>query len=212
MAAAEIDLSARTVSGDVAVRAGTLRGLRASTTSGDLKIAGRFSSEGAFAAETVSGDGLVAPVGDVTIEMTTVTGDLNSDVEGRTEGGRGHRSVVIGSHGPVMTFRSLSGDLRITRPAAIEPTEAVDSAAETSAETPAPNAEEEAPAATSERVVAPIVPDPAPDGTRHDHGSLDADPKRPRSHLHRTRPVNQPKLPSPTTLRRQLRRAAMKPG
>ena len=111
MAAAEIDLSARTVSGDVAVRAGTLRGLRASTTSGDLKIAGRFSSEGAFAAETVSGDGLVAPVGDVTIEMTTVTGDLNSDVEGRTEGGRGHRSVVIGSHGPVMTFRSLSGDL-----------------------------------------------------------------------------------------------------
>ncbi len=65
VAPAEIDLSARTVSGDLEVRAGSLPRLRASTTSGDMKVAGRFSGEGPFTMETVSGDALVAPVGDV---------------------------------------------------------------------------------------------------------------------------------------------------
>jgi hypothetical protein len=161
VAVAEIDLSARTVSGDVEVRAGTLRGLRASTTSGDLKIAGRFSSDGAFAVDTVSGDGLVAPVGDLKVEMTTVTGDLHSDLEARTEGGRGHRSVVIGSRGPVMTFRSLSGDLRITRPVAIEPTEAAETA-DAATPTPEPDAERETAGATAQRAPAPVVADADP--------------------------------------------------
>ena len=123
VAAAEIDLSARTVSGDLEVRAGSLPRLRASTTSGDMKVAGRFSGEGPFTMETVSGDALVAPVGDVQIEMTTVTGDLRSDVGGRPEGGRGHRRLSIGTGGPLMTFRSLSGDLRVTRSVVLSPSE-----------------------------------------------------------------------------------------
>ena len=123
VAAADIDLSARTVSGDLEVRAGSLPRLRASTTSGDMKVAGRFSGEGPFTMETVSGDALVAPVGDVQIEMTTVTGDLRSDVGGRPEGGRGHRRLSIGTGGPLMTFRSLSGDLRVTRSVVLSPSE-----------------------------------------------------------------------------------------
>jgi hypothetical protein len=181
VAVAEIDLSARTVSGDVEVRAGTLRGLRASTTSGDLKIAGRFSSDGAFAVDTVSGDGLIAPVGDLTIEMTTVTGDLHSEVEARTEGGRGHRSIVIGSRGPVMTFRSLSGDLQIARPVAIEPTQpaATAEAADAVEAPPARDAEPETAPAASHPAPPPVVPDPDPTqrGTTATHWTApDAEP------------------------------------
>ena len=115
VASGELDLSARTVSGDLEVRAASLPSLRASTTSGDLKVAGRFSGEGPFAIDTVSGDALLAPVGDVRIEMTTITGDLRSELDGRLEGGRGRRSLAIGSGGPLMTFRSLSGALRVVR-------------------------------------------------------------------------------------------------
>lgn len=111
----EADVAVRTVSGDVALRAGTLRSLRATTTSGDLKVAGRLAGPGPFGVETVSGDALLALAGDVTIEMTTMSGDLRSEVEGRQMGGRGHRSLSIGTGGPLLAVRSMSGDLRVVR-------------------------------------------------------------------------------------------------
>jgi len=103
------------VSGGVELRAGTLRSLHATTTSGDLKIAGRLAGPGPYGVESVSGDALLAPAGDVTIEMTTMSGDLRSEVEGRQTGGRGHRSLSIGTGGPLVTVRSMSGDLRVVR-------------------------------------------------------------------------------------------------
>lgn len=116
----EADVAMRTVSGDVELRAGTLRSLRSTTTSGDLKVAGRLFGSGPFSVETVSGDALIAPAGDVRIEMTTMSGDLRSDVGGRAEGDRGRRSVSIGTGGPLLTFRSMSGDLRVVRPTRID--------------------------------------------------------------------------------------------
>ena len=113
-------LSARTVSGDLEVRASTLPSLRASTTSGDLKIAGRLEGAGPFTIETVSGDALLAPAGDARIEMTSITGDLRSELLGRSEGGRGRRTLVLGSGQPTVTFRSMSGDLRIVRPQPVQ--------------------------------------------------------------------------------------------
>ncbi len=115
----DADASLRTVSGDVGLRAATLRSLVVSTTSGDLKIAGRLVGPGPFGVETVSGDGLFAPAGDLRIEMTTMSGDLRSDVEAQAEGGRGRRSLAIGTGGPLFTFRSMSGDLRVVRPTAV---------------------------------------------------------------------------------------------
>jgi hypothetical protein len=106
----------RTVSGDVELRAGTLLSLEAATTSGDLKIAGRLAGAGPFSIVTVSGDTLLAPAGDLRIEMATLSGDLHSDVGGRSEGGRGRRSFTIGSGGPLVSVRSLSGDLKVVRP------------------------------------------------------------------------------------------------
>ena len=109
----------RTVSGDIELRAGTLRSLVMSSTSGDLKVAGRLAGPGPFGIETVSGDGLLAPAGDLRIEMTTMSGDLRSEVDAPAQGGRGRRSVVIGSNGPLLTFRSMSGDLRVVRPSPV---------------------------------------------------------------------------------------------
>jgi hypothetical protein len=123
----EVDISAtgetamtiKTVSGDVELRAATLTVLEATTTSGDLRIAGRLAGPGPFAIVTVSGDTLLAPAGDLRIEMATLSGDMRSKVGGRTEGSRGHRSLVVGAGGPLVSLRSLSGDLLVVPPTPI---------------------------------------------------------------------------------------------
>jgi hypothetical protein len=115
-ATGEAAVTIKTVSGDVDLRADTLTSLEAGTTSGDIRIAGRLAGPGPFAIVTVSGDTLLAPVGDVRIEMATLSGDLRSELDGRSEGGRGRRSLTVGSGGPLVNVRSLSGDLRVVRP------------------------------------------------------------------------------------------------
>jgi DUF4097 and DUF4098 domain-containing protein YvlB len=119
IAGGEADVSLRTVSGDVELRAGTLRSLQATTTSGDLKVAGRLAGPGPFSIVTVSGDALLAPVGDVRVEMATLSGDLHSELAGTLAGGAGRRSLSIGSGGPRVEFRSMSGDLTVVRPTPI---------------------------------------------------------------------------------------------
>ncbi len=118
-ATGEAEVSVRTVSGDVALRAATLRSLQAATTSGDLKVAGRLLGPGPFKIMTVSGDMLLAPAGDVRVEMATLSGDLQSELDGLTETRRGHRSLRVGSGEPLVEFRSLSGDLSVVRPMAV---------------------------------------------------------------------------------------------
>lgn len=118
-ATGEAQVTIRSVSGDVECRAATLTSLQLATTSGDIKVAGRLAGDGPFGIETVSGDGLLAPAGDVRIEMTTLTGDLSSDLVGQQVNERGRRSLTIGTGHPVLTFRSMSGDLHVVRPMAI---------------------------------------------------------------------------------------------
>ncbi len=119
VATGEAEVSVRTMSGDVALRAGTLRSLQATTTSGDLKVAGRLLGPGPFKIMTVSGDMLLAPAGDVRVEMATLSGDLASELDGLTETRRGHRSLRVGSGEPLVEFRSMSGDLSVVRPTAV---------------------------------------------------------------------------------------------
>jgi putative adhesin/SHOCT-like protein len=111
----EADVNLRTLSGDVELRAGTLRSLRVNSTSGDLKAAGRLAGPGPFTIESVSGDVLLAPAGDLRIELQTVSGDLLSDIEGVTDHGRGRRSIAIGTGGPLLIVRSTSGDVRVVQ-------------------------------------------------------------------------------------------------
>jgi len=148
----------RTVSGDVEIRAATVRSLTVSTTSGDLKLAGHLAGPGPFAIETVSGDGLLAPAGDVRIEMTTLSGDLSSNIGDRVQGGRGHRSLSVGTGGPSLTFRSMSGDLRVVRPSAVPSPSRADRKAPPPAPPAAPQAPEPSPAVATDEP----IPMPAP--------------------------------------------------
>jgi len=123
-AAGEADVNLRTLSGDVELRAGTLRSLRVNSTSGDLKAAGRLAGPGPFSIESVSGDVLLAPAGDLRIELQTVSGDLHSDIEGVMDHGRGRRSIAIGSGGPLLSVRSTSGDVRVVQAVPVNGTKA----------------------------------------------------------------------------------------
>jgi hypothetical protein len=114
------DIAARSVSGDVAIRAGALSALQVTTTSGDVGVAGRLAGHGPFAIETVSGDGLLEPSGDIEVEMSSVTGDLSSDLDARPVSGHGRGTLMVGSGGPILTFRSMSGDLHVGRRAAAD--------------------------------------------------------------------------------------------
>lgn len=112
---------ARTVSGELSILAGALDALRVITTSGDVHVAGRFAGPGPFGIETVSGDAVLAPAGGLRVLATTVTGDSRSDLPSSQEGPRGQRSLVIGEGGATLTFRSMSGDLRVVRAVPLGP-------------------------------------------------------------------------------------------
>ena len=114
-AVAPSKLTIRTVSGDVAIRAGTIEGLEAATTSGDIRVAGRLDDAGFFAIETVSGDAILAPASGVRIEAASVTGDIRSDLEAHIQRDGGRQAIEVGSGGPTVSFRSMSGDLRVVR-------------------------------------------------------------------------------------------------
>ena len=88
------DLSARTVSGDLAAPGRDHRDARGvTTTSGDIRIAGPARGPGPFAIEIVSGDALLALAGDVRVELQTVAGDIRSEIRGddREPVGDAHR-------------------------------------------------------------------------------------------------------------------------
>ncbi len=108
-----IEIQLRSVSGDVAVRAASIARLHVSSTSGDMHIAGRFDGDGPYVLHAVSGDTVLAPLGDVRVEARTITGDVRSEIPARTEEVPGGRSIIIGGKGPTIDVRSTSGDVRL---------------------------------------------------------------------------------------------------
>lgn len=114
-AAGACTVDARSVSGDLAVRGDTVGSIRLSTTSGDVRVDGRLAGPGPFAVETVSGDTVLAPTGSLRVTVKSVAGNVRSDIEATTEGGRGSRTLVVGQGGPTLTIHSISGDVRLVR-------------------------------------------------------------------------------------------------
>jgi DUF4097 and DUF4098 domain-containing protein YvlB len=155
-ASGEAAMTVRTVSGDLDLRAATLSGLDVTSMSGDVSVAGRLAGNGPFRVETVSGDALLAPAGDLRIEMTTVSGDLRSEIGGTTQGGRGRRTLVVGDTGPTLSFRSMSGDLRVVRAIRVE--------SEKASQEPAPPAEPPAPPPAPAAPTEPTLPPRAVEG------------------------------------------------
>jgi hypothetical protein len=163
-ASGEAAMTVRTVSGDVEIRAATITSLEAATTSGDIHVAARLAGPGPFAIVTVSGDALLAPAGDVRIEMATLSGDLHSELAGRPGGGRGRRSLEVGTGGPLVTVRSMSGDLSVVPPELADARD--DQQGSDSRRAPVAVGAPMAPAAPVRPVLAPVSPPlPAPPPT-----------------------------------------------
>lgn len=123
-AALDTALAARTVSGDVELNAPRIRGLRMSSMSGSLRVAGEFVGSGPFEVETVSGPTILATDGPIRIDARTISGDVSSDRAATGDSLSGRRILDVGAGGPTFTFRSMSGGVRVTsRPSGWRPAE-----------------------------------------------------------------------------------------
>ena len=158
VATGELRLRARTVSGDLEVRAGRLAEVSAITTSGDLAIAGELAPDGIHKVETVSGDTILALAGGARIEVSTVTGDVSADVPHRSERVEGRRVVVVGDGRARLVASTMSGDVHIVKARAhdvpIEPVPALAPPAAAPAPEPAPE-----PASVSDAAIAAAYDD-----------------------------------------------------
>lgn len=110
---AAMALDGRTVSGDLSAVAPRFEELRAVTVSGDVELEGALQQGPAHRVETVSGDLNLGLVGDLTLEVRGLSSDVDVDVPHRSEGSRDRRRYVVGSGGPELSFRSMSGDVSV---------------------------------------------------------------------------------------------------
>lgn len=157
-----LELRARTISGDLSVRAAVLRRAEIGTTSGDVRIDARLAGTGPFGIASVSGDATIVARSGLRVEGHTVTGDLRSEVDHRIERAPGRKVLMVGEGAVALAFKSVSGDLRVVRPRdelapppAVEvPVPPVAPAAPTASATPTAPAAPAAPAAPS----APFAP------------------------------------------------------
>jgi hypothetical protein len=102
----KLELSSTTTSGDVQVEAQLIDFLRIKSVSGDVRLAGRLSEGPRHTVETVSGDLSVKSAGGLTLEPSRAI-----DI------GRGGRQpIVVGDGRAQLTFRSMSGDPRVSGP------------------------------------------------------------------------------------------------
>ncbi|TAK00202.1 MAG: hypothetical protein EPO36_09535 [Chloroflexota bacterium] len=116
VAAGALDLRARTISGDLAVRGPSLGRAEIGTTSGDVRIDADLNGGGPYGIETVSGDATIVGRMGLRIESRTVTGEVRSELAHRRESGPGRKQLIVGDGNVPFTFRSVSGDLRVTTP------------------------------------------------------------------------------------------------
>ena len=110
-----VSLTARTVSGDINASAPSFTKVQARMMSGSIRVAGQLVGEGPFAIDSVSGDASLELDGPARIEGTAVSGGVRTDLPHRAGGRPGLRTVEIGDGGPRVSFKTISGDLRVTR-------------------------------------------------------------------------------------------------
>ena len=111
-----IEITGKTISGDVSLRAPRLTRLELTTTSGDVRVDADFTGKGPFAIRSISGDATLVARGGIQVEAQTVTGDLSSALAAKMESGPGRRLMVVGKATTTLTFKSVSGDLAVVEP------------------------------------------------------------------------------------------------
>ena len=106
-------VTGRTVSGDLRLTAPLLDGLDLASTSGDIRVEGELRAGGKHVIASVSGDVQLETRSPVRIETRTIAGDVQSTGPHRTEGGRGRRTVVLGTGSVPVEIRTTSGDISV---------------------------------------------------------------------------------------------------
>jgi len=113
LGAEPISLDVHSVSGDIRARAPRFDRVAVETISGDAELGGTFGVEAAHVITTVSGDVELAVGGGLTIEVKTVSGDVECNHPDRREGDGRRRPLVIGDGGARLAIRSMSGDVEV---------------------------------------------------------------------------------------------------
>lgn len=113
---APVELTGKSISGDVRVRVPRMRRLEMQTTSGDVYLDAQLDGNGPFSLRSISGDVTIIGRSGMRIEAQTVTGDLESDLPSKRESSLGRKVLVVGRPGPTLSFQSVSGDLHIAEP------------------------------------------------------------------------------------------------
>ena len=113
VAGGPIELKARSVSGDLTLRAPRFDALAASTTSGDVRIDGALGEAGEHVISSVSGDVELVTPSAVRVDTQSITGDVRAGGTIRSEGKRGRRVMVVGAGAVDVSIRTTSGDIRL---------------------------------------------------------------------------------------------------
>ena len=113
---APLDLSTKSISGDIRVRVPRVRHLDIGTTSGDIWLDAEMAGDGPFALRSISGDVTIVGRSGLRVEAETITGDLSSELAHKRESMPGRRVLTVGRPGPTLAFRSVSGDLQVVQP------------------------------------------------------------------------------------------------
>jgi hypothetical protein len=113
VAEAPVSWTARTISGDVEIDAPRLERTSISTVSGDVEIASAFAPGGDHVVTTTSGDVELAVEGGVTIDVRTVSGDVDRDHPDLREHASRRDPLVIGNGAARLAVRTLSGDIEV---------------------------------------------------------------------------------------------------
>lgn len=129
LTAEPISLEVHSLSGDVRARAPRFERVAIETISGDAELAGAFGAEAHHAVSTVSGNVELAVLGGLTLEVKTISGDVDCHHPNRREGDGRKQPLVIGNGAARLVVRSMSGDVEV-RPGPSGPSE--DDAAEAS--------------------------------------------------------------------------------
>ena len=127
---APLDMTLKSVSGDIGVRVPSIRRLDLGTTSGDIRLDAELTGSGPFAMRSISGDATIVGRMGFRVEDETITGDLSSDQPSKRESHPGRKVLIVGRPGPTLTFRSVSGDLHVTEPRDAAPRATANPAAE----------------------------------------------------------------------------------
>jgi len=154
----ETRVAVRSVSGDITIHGGRLPSMILTTTSGDIEVDAVIDGSGPYGIQTVSGDATVSAHTGIRVEAKTLTGDVSSSAPHRSDSrGRGQHDIVVGDGRVLLTFKSISGDLRIADRPPVSGAAALASPA--APEPPAPPEPLEAPA------VAAVLAEPDADET-----------------------------------------------